>query len=79
MKDLTAEEKQHFFNVWKDASLQVIEERPQGEWITNKIAFYWVCSACNAEVRSNMDEVYLEPHTLNFCPNCGADMRGEKE
>lgn len=26
MKDLTAEEKQHFFDVWKDAKLQIIDE-----------------------------------------------------
>lgn len=50
-------------------------ERPHGKWMPNKVAFYWVCSECGAEVRSNIAEVYLTEHTLNFCPNCGADMR----
>ena len=44
------------------------EERPQGEW--NYIqAGMCVCPFCGAS-----------PHKdyKNFCPNCGADMKGEK-
>lgn len=32
MKDLTAEQKQHFFNVWRNASFKITNERPQGEY-----------------------------------------------
>ena len=53
-------------------------EHKKGKWDNKKIAFYWVCSECGAEVRSNIAEVYLTEHTLNFCPNCGADMRGDE-
>ena len=58
-------------------------ERPKGEWIADTSHCYnddedtFECSVCK------------EPFTLicgtpkdnlyNFCPNCGADMRGEKE
>lgn len=31
MKDLTEEEKEHFFNVWTNATLHVIEERSDEE------------------------------------------------
>lgn len=66
IKDLTAEEKQHFFNVWRNSSFKIINDRPQGEW--NYIqAGMCVCPFCGAM-----------PHKeyKNFCPNCGADMRG---
>ena len=56
-----------------------IEERKKGEWIpqnhnkTNGMAstavyYYPKCSACG----------HCANYT-NFCPNCGADMRGEQE
>ena len=57
------------------------EERPMGEWIDDGWHGDWAwetdgrgncwhsyrCSLCNAEVRV----------MSNFCPNCGADMRGK--
>lgn len=44
------------------------KERPQGEWI--KLRDYdFKCSLCGL---SMMDK-------YNFCPECGADMRGEEE
>ena len=49
------------------------EERPQGEWImdnehTKNPLLWYKCNLCG---------VYHSP--TNFCPNCGADMRGAKE
>ena len=48
-------------------------KRPQGEWIYTQIHDYdyWECSSCG--------ELCTEgtPKTMNFCPNCGADMRTE--
>ena len=49
------------------------EERPQGEWImdnehTKNPLLWYKCNLCG---------VYHSP--TNFCPNCGADMRGERE
>ena len=47
-------------------------ERPRGEWITKSTGgeMFDCCSACG----------YVEWDVpKNYCPNCGADMRGDKE
>ena len=49
-------------------------ERKKGKWIlpNNPIAVSlneWICSECK----------YLIDGKHNFCSNCGADMRGEKD
>lgn len=49
--------------------LPTIEERKTGKWIPFDYPWYR-CSECGA-VRENKS--FLE----NYCPNCGADMRGE--
>ena len=41
-----------------------IEERKQGTWIFSR------CDKCDA---------YHDGKYRNFCPNCGADMRGDAE
>lgn len=49
-------------------------ERPHGKWI-DRNGHTW-CSECRN------DTIYLEgdrPLRTDFCPNCGADMRGDKE
>ena len=45
--------------------------RPKGEWV-NEEGVYGAayCSECNYELRVN---------NTNFCPNCGADMRGGED
>ena len=53
-------------------------DRPQGEWIGEADGYYngelvydtWYCSNCDYAVD---DE---EPPTWNYCPNCGARMKG---
>lgn len=44
------------------------EQRQHGEWIGNRKKVFVMCSICKAwhKLRSN------------YCPDCGADMRGEK-
>jgi hypothetical protein len=44
------------------------ELRPQGEWELHGMIYY--CSKCGHECGESGD---------NFCGNCGADMRGDKE
>lgn len=49
-------------------------DRPQGEWIKpkNEIAIrlnQWICSNCN----------YLVDGKHNYCPNCGARMKGSDD
>jgi len=57
---------------FKDSS-----ERPKGKWIevTNGRGGH-ECSNCHAYAPSYMSG---DEHLSDFCPNCGADMRGEEE
>ena len=62
-------------------------ERKKGKWIDEKINSYtsWTyCSECgkSAPFTCVSDDHYGyhmhgETNKTNFCPNCGADMRGE--
>lgn len=60
------------------ASLPTIEERKEGEWITEYNGNGWndfwdyTCSVCGKKYeRADM------LCKANFCPNCGARMKGE--
>ena len=55
-------------------------ERPKGEWYKTGQSFInpnkfknYGCSNCFYELD---EHIRIKP---NFCPNCGADMRGDKE
>lgn len=45
----------------------------KGEWILDETDNSVECNKCLCQIYPN-DISYGEPH---FCPNCGADMRGE--
>lgn len=46
------------------------EIRPKGKWSDDEHGYFQVyCSVCKETNR----------YTTNFCPNCGADMRGGAE
>lgn len=52
-----------------------------GHWIANNL--YYQCSCCRrnapmVETGCLMNR-HLEALLTDFCPNCGADMRGDKE
>ena len=49
-------------------------ERPQGEWIID--GHHIRCNKCNEYICNADREGNKIPD--NFCPNCGADMRGEE-
>ena len=58
-----------------------IEERKKGEWIRENIVltsnppqYQWHCSECGRMVHWFTTEVLTD-----YCPNCGADMRGEED
>lgn len=54
----------------KDAMLEAL--RPQGEWIKEEDRVYSKCSLCGFK--------YADYGILfDYCPNCGADMRGDRE
>ena len=45
-------------------------EKANAEWKINPDGWYPYCSNCGAEPKNGV--------MSNFCPECGADMRGEK-
>ena len=60
---------------------EVIKDAPtiepkRGEWkrriVDNGFNADWVCSECGYRVKTDFVD-------YNFCPNCGADMRGEND
>jgi len=46
-------------------------ERKTGRWIDGSIPTYAACSECGYQER------YADEN--NYCPHCGADMRGEQD
>ena len=54
-----------------ELAIKALEERPKGEWEEYACTEDRGCSLCGYMV-----SFYREHH---FCPNCGADMRGEAE
>jgi len=59
-----------------DMAIEALSERPKGKWIevTNGRGGH-ECSNCHAYAPSYMSG---DEHLSDFCPNCGADMRGEE-
>lgn len=54
-----------------------VSDRPQGEWIDK--GDYAVCSNCGTHSGTQFDGVEPVPRKTNFCPNCGAKMKGEND
>lgn len=54
-------------------------EREKGRWVdvTDGICVWKVCDQCGEKPLWN--EWKTDRNLSNFCPNCGADMRGGKE
>ena len=65
-----------------DAMPTIEPERKTGEWIGtaydgyadgNPVYYEWKCSKCGCIIEEE------ERPTYNYCPQCGADMRGEQD
>ena len=57
-------------------AVDVIKDLPSaqsGKWIWSEDNASWCCSICGCV----FEEIDWKPE-YNYCPNCGADMRGEK-
>lgn len=54
-----------------DMAIEALE-RKHGKWITEDGDWYW-CSVCGKSCLQWGDESFA---LSNYCPNCGADMRG---
>lgn len=48
-------------------------ERPKGRWEKS------ICTNCGKDVYEGLDADIWSAYIPPFCPNCGADMRGEEE
>lgn len=59
-----------------------VREVKRGKWVKNEDKAGWHCSACkevdNYAFSWNSDTGEYEFQD-NFCPNCGADMKGEAD
>ena len=57
-------------------------EDRKGEWIGKRLdnfrMYQVTCSECGWVGIENYDS-YNDPSTFDFCPNCGADMRGAED
>lgn len=55
-------------------ALKVQPKRPKGKWTDGK------CSVCGCKfiIKCNDGQITFPILNLNFCPECGADMRGTK-
>ena len=57
-----------------------VRENVKGEWIEEwggYLKMYSKCSVCGYIPRYANVSIMPSSNTLLFCPNCGADMRGE--
>ena len=50
-------------------------ERAEGEWITAPDSYEIICSKCECEAFSDYGE-YIK---TDYCPNCGAKLKGAEE
>ena len=63
-----------------------IEERRKGKWMPHPYGRAWdVCSECGTGCKHREYGItpdgleYVEEWMYLYCPNCGADMRGEED
>lgn len=65
-----------------------VRENVRGEWLYLGLdvagEYMYQCSHCKAiiyepEFLINYDKAQLLGNRFNYCPNCGAEMRGEKD
>ena len=69
-----------------ESKYREILERKRGEWIETSSGDHWKCSRCNYRAGFWFDEenscewsMDVSEWLSNFCPNCGADMRGDED
>ena len=70
--ELNEHSKEAFAEIRRVLKALPSADRPQGEWIKRKVegADFYACSICGKIVN------LLQMHSYNFCPNCGARMKG---
>jgi rubrerythrin len=68
---LTPNDVKYVFSLQTNADVTPVV---RGQWDRLELSDKWQCSVCG--VLMDIDGTPQE-NLLNFCPNCGADMRGE--
>lgn len=53
-----------------DMAIEALQDKPTGEWLDSGIGGAKVCSVCNA---------HMGLSSFNYCPSCGARMKGGAE
>lgn len=57
-----------------DAELANIQPVKRGEWVNGK------CTICEKSLEDLFTgDFYYDDNEINFCPNCGSDMRGDEK
>ena len=67
---------ERIINMYPKGDVIVQVKRPQGEWYYN-CQNGWHCSICHETIK-DMPTV-MGKADFNFCPHCGAEMKGGKE
>ncbi len=58
-------------------AISALLEQKHGEWMCSSDCSEGICSVCHYKIYGSpyQGRYFIVPY--NFCPNCGADMRGE--
>lgn len=72
-RNITEEDVRKAYDKILDLDRKVVSDN-KGEWILDETDNSVICEKCGCFLYPN-DISNGEPH---FCPNCGADMRGDK-
>lgn len=59
---------------------ETLQDRPKGEWVECFDGNEWTWYCTNCETKYYQEDLFMGGSEFpRFCPNCGADMRGDTE
>ena len=67
-----------YYDLLKGIDAADVRENVHGEW-DKRDRYYWKCRNCDNDLRMTTDGLDNFDEAPNFCPWCGADMRGEND
>lgn len=74
LRELWRETNDSWYEEVYKMAIEALSAERTGEWIDK--GEYAECSMCGAHSGTQFDGVEPIPLKTNYCPNCGADMRG---